>query len=194
VARGRWLATAAAAVAFGVGMAVIKGQDAGARDALGNLSAPWVVLAFVAGAGQRTLWRGVAAGVLATLVAFAGFYAAEAFVLDLGTGSLIARLRLTLGSGHVYETWGVPSGVAFGLLGSAWRVRPAWRIGALVPALAFVTEPLIVYLLTRIGVWGGGLLFAHRWLWMSEMLLGLGATAVIIGRELRKRPPDARSL
>ena len=49
----------AGALAFGVGVAAIKGQDTGVRDALGNTSAPWVVLPFVAGTRFRGL-RGAA--------------------------------------------------------------------------------------------------------------------------------------
>jgi hypothetical protein len=38
-----------AGIAFGVLVAVVKGQDTGVRDALGNTSAPWVVVPFLAG-------------------------------------------------------------------------------------------------------------------------------------------------
>jgi hypothetical protein len=35
---------AVAALAFGATIAAIKGQDVGFRDALGNMSAPWVLV------------------------------------------------------------------------------------------------------------------------------------------------------
>src|SRR5262249_3463664 len=66
--------TLVAAAAFGVVMAVIKGNDTGVRDAIGNASAPWVVIPFLAGTRFRSVWHGVLIGVAATLAAFAGFY------------------------------------------------------------------------------------------------------------------------
>jgi hypothetical protein len=36
-----------AAVGFGVLVAVIKGQEAGVRSALGNMSAPWMLVPFL---------------------------------------------------------------------------------------------------------------------------------------------------
>jgi hypothetical protein len=38
-----------AGIAFGVLVAVVEGRDTGVRDALGNTSAPWVVVPFLAG-------------------------------------------------------------------------------------------------------------------------------------------------
>src|SRR5256885_12384344 len=103
-------------VAFGVLIAIVKGHDFDARDALGNLSAPWVLIPFVAGTRFSRLWQSAAAGIAVTLAAFFGFYVAEAAILDLGTDSWTVRLGLTLGSGRVWETWGLASGSVYGLL------------------------------------------------------------------------------
>jgi hypothetical protein len=54
-------------VAFGVIMAVIKGQNAGVRDAVGNLSAPWVVIPFLA--ATREILIGVGVGAIAYVAA-----------------------------------------------------------------------------------------------------------------------------
>src|SRR6476661_797641 len=67
-----------AAVAFGVLVAALKGQDAGVRDTLGNLSAPWVLVPFLAGARFTRVRSGALAGAAATLAALLGFYVAEA--------------------------------------------------------------------------------------------------------------------
>lgn len=76
-----------AALSFGVVVAVLNGQGAGVRDALGNLSAPWLLVAFIGGAcSRRGRWAPLA-GLTATLAALAGFYAAESRLLDLGPHS-----------------------------------------------------------------------------------------------------------
>jgi hypothetical protein len=72
------------ALCFGVVMAVMKGEGIGARDALGNLSAPWLLVAFIGGACPRRVCWAPLGGLAATIAALAGFYAAESRLLDLG--------------------------------------------------------------------------------------------------------------
>ena len=45
---GRFVFVAVAAVAFGALESVVKGSGSGVRDGIGNLSAPWVILPFLA--------------------------------------------------------------------------------------------------------------------------------------------------
>jgi hypothetical protein len=45
-------------------------------------------------------------GIATTLAAPFGFYLAGAAILDLGAHPWYTDLKLTLGSGRVYETWG----------------------------------------------------------------------------------------
>src|SRR5918912_1294065 len=114
-----------AGVAFGVLVAVIKGQDTGVRDALGNTSAPWIVLPFAAGTLFSRARSAALAGLAVTLVSLLGFYVAEAAVLDLGPHPWWVDLRLTAGYVNVYERWGVVSGLLYGPLGWLW----AWGSG-----------------------------------------------------------------
>jgi hypothetical protein len=165
------------AVVFGVLMAVVKGQDVGVRDAVGNTSAPWVVLPFLAGSRCRRVWTGAAVGVAVTLASLIGFYAAEAAVLDLGAHPWWVDLRLTLGSGHMYEEWGIFAGVLFGALG-AW----SFRLGLAAVGAAFLCEPAIVWLATRSGYWGGAGALQYAWLWLAEIALGLAAIALVLRR------------
>jgi hypothetical protein len=166
-----------AGVGFGVLMAVVKGQDTGVRDALGNTSAPWVVLPFLAGSRFGRVWQGAAVGVAVTLASLIGFYAAEAAVLDLGAHPWWVDLRLTLGSGRLYEEWGIFAGVLFGALGAR-----SFRLGAAAVGAAFLCEPAIVWAATRAGYWGGAGALQYAWLWVAEIALGLAAIALVLRR------------
>jgi hypothetical protein len=123
-------------------MSVLKGNDAGFRDDIGNLSAPWLLLPFFAGAATR---RGdlaaAAAGLVATAAALVAFYVANAFVLDLGPHSLVNDLRLTVGATGYWLPRGLVSGPVFGALGGLWRRRGYAPLGVAV-LLLFDAEPL----------------------------------------------------
>jgi hypothetical protein len=176
--RRRLLLLLLAGIAFGVVAAVIKGQDTGARDVLGNLSAPWVVVPFLAGSRYPSVWRAALVGIAATLAALLGFYVAEAAILDLGSHPWYTDLQLTLRAGRYWATWGLLSGTVYGALGGIWASR---RIAAAPVAvgLAFICEPLIALVLSRAGIWGGAALLSYRWISISEVLIGVGCLAFV---------------
>lgn len=66
-----------AGVGFGALVALVKGQDPGVRDALGNTSAPWIVLPFIAGRCFARARSAALAGLAVTLVSLLGFYVTE---------------------------------------------------------------------------------------------------------------------
>lgn len=175
-----------AGVAFGVLVAVVKGQDTGLRDALGNTSAPWIVLPFVAGTMSPRLRSAALLGVAVTVASLLGFYVAEAAVLNLGPHPWWVDLRLTAGSVNIYERWGIASGLLYGALGWLWAYRSRAAAAAAV-GLAFAAEPLIVFVVQRTGMWGG-LLLDYPALCLAEVVLGLAAIALA----LRIRPPQRR--
>jgi hypothetical protein len=166
-------------VAFGVIMAVIKGQDAGVRDALGNLSAPWIVIPFLAATRCSSIWRATLVGIATTLASLLGFYVAEAAILDLGPHPWYIDLKLTAGSVNIYEKFGVFSGALYGALGGLWATRRSVLAAAAV-GLAFVCEPAITLVTSRAGLWGGGGLLDYPWLWVAEILIGVGAIAYVL--------------
>ena len=176
-----------AGAAFGVLMAILKGQDTGVRDALGNTSAPWIVLPFVAGASFTRLRSAALAGLAVTLASLLGFYIAEAAILDLGPHPWWVDLRLTAGSVNIYERWGIFSGLLYGTLGWLWASRSR-AIAAAAVGLAFVAEPLIVFVVRRAGVWYG-MLLDYPWLWIAEVMLGV----IAIAAALAVRPPQRAS-
>jgi hypothetical protein len=164
---------------FGVLVAAVKGQDAGVRDALGNTSAPWVLVPFLAGTRYTRVSHAALVGIAATLAAFFGFYLAEAAILDLGPHPWYVDLKLTLGSGRIYEKWGIVTGGLYGALGGLWASRRL-VVAPIAVCLAFVAEPLIVLFLKRAGIWGGGDLLNYSWMWVAEVLIGLSGIAVAL--------------
>lgn len=185
----RLLIAVLGAIAFGVVMAVLKGQGTGARDALGNLSAPWLLIAFLGGAYSPRARLAPLAGLAATLAALAGFYAAESRVLDLGTHSWLIDLRLTFQAGRVYLLTALLSGPIFGALGGLWAKRRSALAAGIVAAM-FVCEPLIVwfYQRGRNDVGGTGLLTNYPWMWATEILAGVGGLFLIARATQALRP------
>jgi uncharacterized protein DUF6518 len=172
-----------AGLAFGVLMAIVKGQDVGVRDALGNTSAPWIILPFLAGTRFMRLRQAALAGLGVTLASLLGFYLAEAAILDLGPHPWWVDLRLTAGSVNIYEKWGIISGLLYGTLGWLWAYRSK-PLAAVAVGLAFLAEPLIVLVLSRAGIWDG-LLLDYDWMWAAEIVLGVAGIALA----LAIRPP-----
>jgi hypothetical protein len=184
----RFVSILIAAAGFGLVMAIIKGQGADARDALGNISTPWLLLAFVAGASST---RGVRIAALrglgATFVALAAFYVSESFVLDLGRHSWLTDLGLTMRAGGVYFVQALVSGPVLGGLGGVWARGRSALIAAGV-ALLFVFEPVVVWMYQRYGgnAASTGVLTQYRWMWIGEVVVGVSAAVVIARRHRRE--------
>jgi hypothetical protein len=183
----RLLLIVLAAAVFGASMSVLKGNDAGIRDDIGNLSAPWLLLPFFAGAAmQRDELAGAAAGVAATAVALIAFYVANAFVLELGPHSFLTDLRLTIGATGYWLPRGLVSGPVFGALGGLWRRRGYPAVGVAV-VLLLDAEPLFWAGAHRAG---GVASFAFQpalTVSIAEAAAGLFAAACLVGVLRRDR-------
>jgi hypothetical protein len=138
-----------------------------------------VLVPFLAGTRYARVSHAALVGIATTLAAFFGFYLAEAAILDLGPHPWYVDLKLTLGSGQVYEKWGLLSGAIYGALGGLWASR-RFVVAPVAVCLAFVCEPLIVLLVKRAGIWGGGDLLDYSWLWAAEVLIGLAGIALAL--------------
>ena len=106
------------------------------------LSAPWLLIAFLAGWTQRDARRGMLLGLGCTYAALLGY--------ALMTLSPIegAHLTWTTIAGFARSEapvliGGLITGPLFGWFGHQWHLRRAW-LGALVTAGAFCFEPLVV--------------------------------------------------
>jgi uncharacterized protein DUF6518 len=139
-----------AAFAFGVCAAWAKGQNTDGvqqvsqlRGALGNLSTPWLLVAFFAGMQSSRPRRGVVLGLAATLCALAGFYLLSTLVENLGGHGFVSDLRIELSGNRAYFEGAVITGPIFGALGSWWRRRPTARASFLAGGL-LIAEPLVM--------------------------------------------------
>jgi hypothetical protein len=175
----------ALAAAIGITIAWIKGNGSGVRDAIGNVSALWLLLPFAAGAlttSRRPVAgaaAGAAAGLAATLAALIGFYFAESFVLDLGSHPWLTDLSLTMGTVTYYAERGLVTGPVFGALGYLWA-RHGSRAAAAVLAAVFVLEPVAWWLYGR--RLGGGAAYqvpGYPAVWLTEIALGIAGFAML---------------
>ena len=135
------------AAAFGAGdqyLGSLTGSGhlwaAGWSSDVSLLSAPWLVLAFAAGATQRESRRGALLGIAATYAALLGYA-----VMTLGPVEnahlTAATMRGFLISERTVVLGGLVTGPLFGWFGQQWRTRRAF-FGALVSAAALCLEPL----------------------------------------------------
>jgi hypothetical protein len=145
------------------------------------LSAPWVLLPFLAGATQRVPRRAALLGLACTLSALIGY--------GLMTLSPIEHAELTLrsvggfvGSSDRVFAGAFVTGPLLGWLGCRWRTDRA-RLGALVVAGAFALEPLARGL--------SGQTIRYRGVWLVEVAIGLTLIAYVTAETLaaRRRGP-----
>ncbi len=147
---------------------------------VGNLCAPWLVIAFCAGRGQRSAPRAAIAGLLAESACVVGFYASFLFhgptALGLPRGTplqdyIVPTVTSWLTFISFWLVMATASGAVYGLLGHWWK-RSAPLITALAVGLPFVAEPGLWTLRDHQfkGPWG---------LWATEMGFGLVLTAIL---------------
>lgn len=171
---GRRLATlVVAAVAFGVGDSILKGNGGGVRSALGNTSAPWLLLPFAGGAivGRERMAVGAAVGLALSLVALGSFYSANAYVLQLGPHPWIVDMRLAFDGGKKFFVLAILSGPAFGLLG-CWWAKTRSIVVPIGMAILFVLEPFAALATQSSG---------SAVVWAGEVAVGVVAVLAIVG-------------
>jgi hypothetical protein len=134
------------------------------------LSAPWLVVAFLAGSTQRDARRGALLGLACTFVALLGYglmtlSPVENAHLGVQTvrGFVESERRVLVG--------GLVTGPLFGWFGQRWRARRAW-FGALATAAALCLEPL-----ARIRA---GQPTRFRTVSMTEVLVGLALATYFV--------------
>ena len=136
------------------------------------LSAPWLVLPFVAGATQRDPRRATLLGLACTYAALLGY--------GLMTLSPVENAHVTLATvrGFVLSertvlVGGIVTGPLFGWFGQQWRTRRK-IVGALVTAAVLCLEPVA----RRATVDP----IRFRAVWLAEVAAGLALAAAILAR------------
>jgi uncharacterized protein DUF6518 len=133
------------AAAFGVAAGLFKGDDSGLRGGIGNLSAPWLLVAFLPALGARTIARGAVVGFVSTVVALIGFYGSLTVVLagHLGGHGYLPELLVELRANHLYFLAGVLTGPVLGAAG-AWVGRHRRRWAAFLTGSLLAGEVVVV--------------------------------------------------
>jgi len=150
-----------------------------------SLSAPWLLLAFLAGATQRDPIRAALLGLGATFAALLGYF--------LLTDSPLEGAQYTLGNTHGFFVsnapaviGGIVTGPLFGWFGQQWRTRRAIA-GALIAAAAFCLEPLARRAAVRpIHMLGHGYAVTNpidsHFVVVVEVVLGIALAVAVIAR------------
>jgi hypothetical protein len=141
------------------------------------LSAPWLVLPFLAGATQRERRRAALLGLACTYAALLGYFLLTDSPIENAHYSL-AGLRGFLISDPSVVVGGLVSGPLFGWFGQQWRTRRALA-GALLTAGSLCLEPLA----RRVTVNP----IRFRDVWLAEVAAGLVLAACAVLKRSRER-------
>lgn len=114
---------------------------AGWSSDVSGLSAPWLVLPFIAGLTQRDPRRAALLGLSCTYAALVGYFLMTDSSIENAHYSL-ANARGFWVTNGLFALGGLVTGPVFGWVGSRWRARRA-LLGALVLSGALCLEPLV---------------------------------------------------
>ncbi len=182
--------TYVAAVVLGLTFGAVD-QYLGSRSALGawaatvsGLSAPWLVVPFVAGMTQVRVRRGMALGLVVTVSAVVGYFAMtyspmENVALSRAFQGIVAMARS--GGNPLWIAGAFIVGPLYGFLGVRWRVDRSWISAALVTTVILL-EPV-----ARRSV---GMLGRPPLVWEAEVALGAVAALTFAQSIIAARRPS----
>ena len=133
-----------------------------------QVSAPWLILPFVAGLTQERSRRAATLGLVVTASALLGYFAMTYSPMEVHPWSLDRFAQgmvavTTTGYNPAYILVGLVTGPLFGLLGQRWRVSRSWVSAAIVVG-ALCLEP--------VARWLSGQLMPPAPVWTIEVVLG----------------------
>jgi len=144
-----------------------------------QVSAPWLLLPFVAGMTQERARRAAVLGLVVTVSALFGYFAMTYSPMEVHPWSLGRFTQgmvavTTTGYNPAYILVGLVTGPLFGLLGQRWRVRRSW-VSAVIVAGALCLEP--------VARWVSGQLMPPAPVWTIEVVSG-AVVAVVFASSL----------
>jgi hypothetical protein len=142
-----------------------------------SLSAPWVLLAFLAGATQRNPWRAALLGLGSMFAALVGYFLLTDSPLE-GAQYTLANTHGFLVSNAPVILGGIVTGPLFGWFGQQWRTRRA-VVGALVTAACLCLEPLA----RKVTIDP----ITYRDVWIGEVAVGLALAAAVLAIRFSNR-------
>ncbi len=136
-----------------------------------GLSAPWLVLPFLAGTRRGSPRRAAVAGGLIVWAALSGYFAMTLSPLE-GVHFHLSALASIVRSDWPTEVGGTALGPVFGWLGYRWTGHRS-RLAAVLVAGALCLEPVAVVAVGR----GTG---RNHAVWIAEVIAGIGAGAFFV--------------
>lgn len=166
-------------LAFGLGVAVLKGDGGGLRYALGNVAAPWLIIPLFAGRSCRTRIRASLLGATVTVASLAGFYAWSSFAYDL----VNSHTRMNNLS---FVVVGCAAGLVCGATGYGSHAVP----GLAQAAVGFILVGEPVVLLALQNVHGATVTESFKGVKVAEIAVGIavlawGALRAVMARRTR---------
>ena len=139
-----------------------------------GMSAPWLVVPFLAGMTQERRRRAMALGLVVTMAALAGYFAMSNSPMEGAPLNRFFDRVVTMVSTGYNPLWivgGILTGPLYGFLGHRWRVARSW-ISAVLVTGALCLEPLARKV--------AGMLSGPPLVWGAEVVLGPVAAVLLV--------------
>ena len=185
----RWLAAAAV---VGVVLGLLKGDGHPLRTAIGNLSAPWLLVALVPAWWSGSWWRGALLGTAATLAGLLGFYVAVTVVLHGHLGGAEGwgdELVYVVSANRLWFGAGLLSGPVMGAVGGL--LGPGRRRLVVVSGLLLVGELAVVSLVAGVRVPLVGVSWAVE-TWTAYVVQAVAGVVLLLAASADARLHPAR--
>jgi hypothetical protein len=155
-----------------------------------GMSAPWLILPFLAGMTQERRRRAMALGLVVTMAALAGYFAMSNSPMEGAPLNRFFDRVVTMVSTGYNPLWivgGILTGPLYGFRGHRWRVARSW-ISAVLVTGALCLEPLARKV--------AGMLSGPPLVWGAEVVLGTVAAVlfvfmIVTSRRTREAIPPA---
>lgn len=159
-------------VAFAAADAAIKGHHGGTRNAIGNVSATWALVPFLAAAfvrRPRVILAGAVVGALSTALALGAYAVARASLSSGGERHGAPTIDMF---GNRWLLLGLVGGAALGVVGAHLAARTRWTLVVAVSASLLVMEPVARLLWALSRHEHAGTLLPSPTVWAVEIACG----------------------